>query len=684
MPASPLMMEFVTSPDLGLKFRSMSAREEISRLFEFQVVAIATSATVAPGDLLGQKAAVSLQVGGDAKRWFHGVVAAFGIDGVDGRHLAYRITLRPWFWLATRSANLRIFQNQSVPDIVKAVFSAYNGTVADDLQGSYAPRVYCVQYRETDFEFVSRLLEEEGIGYFFRHGADQHELVLVDKPSSFQPMAGYANVPYTEDEQRLAELEAISSWHMRHEIQTGKVVVRDWNFTQPATDLTASAVVSGGDHAQTAFEVYDYPGRYDAAARGGTLAQVRVDEHSSLYGRYSGGGNTPGLAAGSTFTLQDHPRADQNAKYLVRATRIEMQQAGYESGDERRTSFRCEFEAQGDAEPYRPERTTRKPTVAGPQTAIVVGDGGDGAITTDEYGRVKVQFHWDRLGHNDGDSSCWVRVASPWAGNGWGMIALPRLGQEVVVDFLEGDPDQPIITGRVYNAMQKVPYALPDNKTVSTIKSRSLQGAAAEFNELRFEDKAGSELVWLQAQKDMMEMIEADLTTQIGKDQQHTVGGDLKAKVSGAYSLGVTGAVKQKFDAALGLEVASDIAVKGGGVYSLKAEQDITAESGAAISLKSKSDLHVKIGGNIGAEAAQNVYIKGGTNIVIEGGTNISLVVGGNSVVLSPAGVSITGTIVQINSGGSPGSGSPPQPVAPSDPPPPDAPATPVDPMTHR
>ena len=684
-----LQMELVTVGDLPLQFKSMSGREEVSRLFEYQVIAVSDSQTVASDDILGKTVAVSLEVADGTLRWFHGVVASFGIDGVVGRQFSYRITMRPWLWLLTRGANVRIFQEQSVPDIIKSVFQEYNGNVVDEISGSHATRTYCVQYRETDFNFVSRLMEEEGIFYYFRHSADQHELVLADASSTHQPTAGFETVNYLEDDKALAEHQALNEWQMRFEIQPGKFTLRDYDFLNPATDLTSTPATSSRSHAEKDHEVYDYPGLYAAKADGDAIATVRLAEAESRYGRYTGQGNTPGLAAGCKFTLANHPRDDQNADYVVLATEISMQQAGYEAaGDGGDTLFACKVLAQALAEPFRPARITRKPAVAGPQTAVVVGDS-DGDINTDEHARVKVQFHWDRIGTNDSNSSCWVRVATPWAGDGWGMISLPRVGQEVVVDFLEGDPDQPIITGRVYNAQQKPPYVLPDNATVSTVKSRSKQGGASDFNELRFEDKAGDEYLLLHAQKDRFEFVEGTLKAQIGIDsgegnEHRTVKNDRREKIGGEYHLAVTKVAKQKFADKLHIGSADDMLLKSGGVFSLQTTKDITAKSGATISMKSTGDMHLKIGGNIGAEASQNVYIKGGVNIVIEGGMQISIKAGGSSVVLGPDGVSITGAMVKINSGGSAGSGTAPQPVAPTDPEDPAAPDLPQDPLSHR
>jgi len=682
---SAMLMQLTTALGAGvLNFKSMSALEEMSRPFEFQIIAVAEDQAIATDDLLGTPAAVSVEVAEGAQRWFHGLVTSVGLEGVEGRLFSYRLTVRPALWLLTRSANLRIFQDLSVPDILQQIFDTYPGNVVNELSATYNPRTYCVQYRETDFNFVSRLMEEEGIFYYFRHAEDKHELVLADAPATHVVFsADFATVKYLEDDDGQLEESAITEWRFRHEIQTGKVTLRDYSFETPADTLEVVAE-STRSHAEATREVYDYPGGYAVAADGEPRKTVRLAEMETRYSRVSGRGNTAGLAAGCLFTLAGHPRDDQNAEYVVISTQIDMTMAGYESGGGGDTGFLCRFGAMPSAEPFRPARITRKATVAGPQTAVVVGDGDPGDIVTDEHARVKLQFHWDRLGEKNTASSCWVRVASPLAGNGWGMISLPRLGQEVVVDFLEGDPDQPLITGRVYNATQKPPYLLPDNATVSTMKSRSKLGAADEFNELRFEDLAGSEYVLLHAQKDRFEFVEETLKAEIGKDEHRTVKENRREKILGDYHFMVVKDVKQKIDGKSSTHIVKAVLVKADDIYSLKVAKDITAESGAAISLKSATDMHLKIGGNLGAEAATNVHIKGGTNIVIEAGTQISIKAGASSIVLGPDGVSITGSMVKINSGGSPGSGAGASPVAPTDPDAPEDPELPEDPLTHR
>jgi type VI secretion system secreted protein VgrG len=685
MPEVPaLQMKLITASGDTLRIRSLVGSEEISQLFEYDVLALSEDEALSADDLLGTTAAVSIETKDGTQRWLHGLIASFGIEGVDGRFFRYRIKVRPSLWLMTRASNLRIFQNKSVSDIVNDVLKDYSINLSSKLTGTYAPRTYCVQYRESDFNFVSRLLEEEGIFYFFRHSPSQHEWVLADAPGVHDPVAGFSTLEFLEGPDYVAEKPLIRQWQMRHEIQSGKMSLRDYNFETPSADMTGVSESSGRKHAEAEHEVYDYPGLYPAAAKGKARADIRLDEARSRFGRFNGKCNVLAMAAGTRFTLHNHPRDDQNVDYVVLSTRIDIRQAGFEAGVADDAFHEISFTLQRFSDPLRPQRLTPKPAVAGPQTALVVGDGSDGDIIPDKYGRVNVQFYWDRLGKKNGQSSCWVRVASPSAGNGWGMISLPRLGQEVVVDFLEGDPDQPLITGRVHNAEQLPPYALPDHATVSTLKSRSKQGSADQFNELRFEDKAGDEYLLLHAQKDRLEFVEETLRTVVGKHEHRTIKENLKEMVLGEYHQTVDKDVKQYFGAKLNTEVSKDLLIKTGGVYSLQAAQDITGESGAAISFKSSRDMHLKIGSNLGADAGQNVHIKGGMNVVIEAGMQISLKAGGSSIVLGPDGVSITGVMVKINSGGSPGSGNGASPVAPTDPEAPEEPEMPEDPLSHR
>ena len=687
--ASARQMVLTTALGTDLFFQAMHGKEDVSRLFEYHVSALSTSATLSPDDILGTGASVSIEIADDVKRHFHGIVASFGINGSVGRYYRYHLVLRPWLWLLTRSQDIRIFQDQTALDIVGEIFNKYEHTFSNSASGAPPARPYCVQYRETDFNFVSRLLEDEGLGYFFKHSASGHEMVLFDQTSQLAPTSGYETVRFYADPDKLAAVQGFEEWRMTQEIKTGSVILGDWNFETPSTSLLSTAANATRAHANASFEVYDFPAGHGVKADGDTLATRRLDEYQARFGRYSGKGNTPGVAAGTLFTLAEHDRDDLNAEYLVLQTQVDMQISGYESASGPNdpnldTHFEIRIVAQPSAEPYKPQRTATKPFVQGPQTALVVGDADAGDILTDEHGRVKVQFHWDRVGTKTAASSCWLRVASPMAGNGWGFISIPRIGQEVVVDFLEGDPDRPLVTGRLHNPEQKPPYELPANATVSTFKSRSKLGAAADFNELRFEDKAGEEYVLLHAQKDRLEFVEGTLKAKIDVDEHRTTTGKRKEKVASESHLHVVGVAKQKFDDKLHVTATGGILQKSDDLWSLNAAKDITAETGAALSLKSAKDFHLKVGANWGGEASQNVYIKGGTNVVIEAGTQISIKVGGSSIVIGSDGVSITGPMVKINSGGSAGSGTAPSPVAPTAPEAPEDPELPEDPLTHR
>ena len=332
---------------------------------------------------------------------------------------------------------------------------------------------YCVQYRETDFNFVSRLMEQEGIYYYFKHHADKHTMVIVNSPSAHQPNPTQDTFEFREAADGLLDFEPITQWTTNREIQPARVVLRDYDFKQPKASLEATASASRAG-APSKLEHYDYPGTYSDNAGGKRYSQLRVEELQARYSRIEGAGAIRNLVCGHRFNLKGHPRSDQNRAHVVLASRMQMAYGGYESG-QGETYCRCQFTAIEGDELFRPQRITPKPTVAGLHTALVVGPHGQ-EIYTDPHGRVKVQFHWDRLGKRDEKSSCWVRVATPWAGQNWGAISLPRIGQEVVVDFLEGDPDRPLITGQVYNGDQKPPYPLPDHATVSTNKSRSSIG----------------------------------------------------------------------------------------------------------------------------------------------------------------------------------------------------------------
>ncbi|HET9646595.1 MAG TPA: type VI secretion system tip protein TssI/VgrG [Burkholderiaceae bacterium] len=680
MPSTTVLFTLKTALGAALRLRSLSGVEEMGRLFEYQVLALADGNEQVDLDgLLGTKASVAVELpAGGEPRHFHGIVAACGLDGGSGRLAGYRLTLRPWLWLATRRIDTRIFQQKSAVDVIKAVFEPYTGDFEFDTTGGKTAIEYCVQYRETDFDFVSRLMEQEGLYYFFRHSADKHTLVITDKMSAHVAYPGHGRIVFRESLDHLLDVEGVTEWRTRREIQPGKVTLTDFNFVTPKTSLLKSKA-STIPKAKPAYEVYDPPGKYEVAGDGERYAGLRMQEFEARHARAAGSGSARSIASGYRFTLTEHPRSSEDGEYVVVSTHIEAVYSGYESG-QGESRYTCRFEAMRGSDIFRPARITPKPVVGGPQTAIVVGKSGD-EITTDEHGRVKVQFHWDRLGKNDETSSCWVRVSHPWAGKGWGMIALPRIGQEVVVDFLEGDPDRPIITGRVYNGENKPPYALPDNATVSTARSRSSKGGGdKDFNELRFEDNKGKEYIWFQAQKDYYQHVKNDSFTLIDHDQFRIVKKNLNDEIKENVQLLVGKDRKTQVKGKDQLSVDGDRLVQVQGKQDTKASADLVFESGAVISLKSGADTHAKVGANLGVDASANVHIKGGANVVIEAGAMLTLKCGGSSIVLGPT-LSITGSMVLINSGGAAGAGTGANPKTPTAPEKPEPPKEPKDPL---
>jgi type VI secretion system secreted protein VgrG len=509
----------VTTP-LGADVLLLTAfvgREEVSRLFSYQLDLLSENAAVAAKDIVGQGVTWTVRHVDSEPRHFHGVVCRFAVGPTKFRNLRhYRAEVVPWLWFLTRTANCRIFQNKTAPDIIKQVFDDLGfSDYQFKLQGSYGPREYCVQYRETAFNFVSRLMEEEGIFYFFKHQEGKHTLVLGDAKTAHQ------DVPETPVAYALGSKAQnhVSAWEHRYEFRTGKWAQTDYNFETPSTSLLTTTNTLIDQPKATKFEVFDYPGLYLKKPEGDAETKVRMEEEETGYDLVHGASRCVTFIPGGKFTLEGHDAEAENQAYVFTAvehTATDNSYSGTDAGSEYGNTFEC-IPA---AVPFRPARLTRKPFVQGVQTAVVVGPKGE-EIYVDKYGRVKVQFHWDRVGKKDENSSCWIRVAEVWAGKNWGMVYHPRIGQEVVVDFLEGDPDRPLITGRVYNAEQMPPYTLPANMTQSGVKSRSSkQGTAENFNELRFEDKKDAEDIYFHAEKDFHRVVENNDDLKVGFEKK--------------------------------------------------------------------------------------------------------------------------------------------------------------------
>jgi type VI secretion system secreted protein VgrG len=535
-------VRFISPLGDQLLFRHMEGQEALGRPFKYDLTLLSEDGDLVLSDLLGQVVTVELDLPqttptpNDGIRYFNGYVTRFSRQGVHRNYHVYSATIRPWLWLLSQPSNCRIFQNKTVPEIIKEVFRAHGLTdFQESLTGDYSSREFVVQYRETDFNFVSRLMESQGIYYFFTHQADKHTLVLADSYGAHSKVPGYEEVPYFRPGSMQQSLpDHISDWEDSQEIQPGTVVLNDFNFETPKTDLLVNRS-SPNPHEKADFERYDYPGNYLKRDEGELHARLRLEELNARYEQARALGNARGLATGSLFELTGYPIDSENGEYLVEGTTLTIEGPNYESqaGGGDAEVFRCGFVAVDSHCPFRSEPGTPRPTVAGPQTATVVGKDGE-EIWTDEYGRVKVQFHWDRDGKDDENSSCWVRVAQMWAGAKFGAINIPRIGDEVVVDFLEGDPDRPLITGRVYNADNMPPYPLPGNKTQTGIKSRSSKGGNPDnFNEIRFEDLKGDEEVYLQAEKDLNILVKNDESRVVGHDRTKEVKNDETSTITG-------------------------------------------------------------------------------------------------------------------------------------------------------
>jgi len=523
----PRMMELSSPLGKDLIFRWLRGREELGRPSEFELAALSTRSDIKPSDLLGKKVTVKLEREKGGTRYFNGYVTRFAQGDTLGRYHEYRMTVRAWLWFLTRTSDCRIFQEKTVPDIIKEVFADHSMAVFDDgLNGTYAQREYCVQYRETDFDFVSRLMEEEGIYYYIEHGDDKHTVKLVDADSAHKKLDGRDSIPYRPPGRELhGDEECITVFRLAQRIKPGLVATRSYDFSKPKADLGVKAQIIE-KHDSADYEIYDYEGDYVQADNGDHLARVRIDELHTGFELAEVECNVREIAVGHTFKLTNAPRKDQEKDYLIVKADWDLQNNAHETNTEEAAVYHCTMTVLQAKQQFRPARITPRPRMGGPQTAVVVGPGGE-EIYCDKYGRVKVQFHWDRYGKKNENSSCWIRVSNPWAGGNWGGMAVPRMGQEVIVDFLEGDPDQPIITGRVYNADQMPPYALPANMTQTGIKSRSSKGGgAANFNEIRFEDKKGSEQVFLHAEKNQDIEVEKDETHWVGNDRKKNIDHD--------------------------------------------------------------------------------------------------------------------------------------------------------------
>jgi len=664
MPITQANRPISVKTDLGddkLLLEQFSMSEGLSRPFRMSLTMLAQPDYTVPFEkLLGQKATVRLDVPGGDTRYFNGIVYRLSeapkVHSPDTGSFFIRYTadVMPAVWMLNRQSRSRIFQHKSVPDILKAVLTGID--VAFNIKGTFDPRDYCVQYRETDFQFASRLMEEEGIFYFFKHADGSHQMVLGNTPDAFADLPGGADVVFNEftglRDKRLHE-DRIVRWQKSQELRSGKYRAWDHCFEMTGKNLEAtepiqSSVVAGtithqlkvGGNDQ--LEIYEYPGayaqRYDGIDKGGSpqpseLSKIEQDNGRTVKIRMQqealpslvvdGDGNVRRFAPGYKINVSDHFNAD--GKYVLTEVEHMASMAGtYTTQPNAHLAYQNKFRCIPDALPYRPARVTPRPRILGTQTALVVGNDASTEIATDKYGRVKVQFFWDRDGQKNLDSSCWIRVAQAWAGKRWGAFFLPRVKDEVIVAFLEGDPDQPIIVGSVYNADQLPPYDLPDNKTRSTIKTRSSEkGTTDNFNELRFEDKKDSEEVYFHAEKDFNRVVENNDTLKVGFDK------------------------KDKGDQTIDIYNNRTTSLDQG-------NESLTVKKGTRTVTVKGNDKHEVQQGNLNVQVDQGnaTYdIQQGT-CTIQAMQSITLKVGETSIKLTPTGVTIQAQMIKIQASG--------------------------------
>ncbi|MCC6075355.1 type VI secretion system tip protein TssI/VgrG [Pseudomonas sp. GCM10022188] len=561
----------------------------------------------------------------------HGLVYRIA-QGDSGQRLTrYRLSLVPRLAYLAHRVNQRIFQHLTVPQIVARVLEEHGILEGDghrfQLGADYPARDYCVQYDESDLHFVQRLCEEEGIHYHFRHGPDGHLLVFGDDQTAF-PKLGRPTA-YLPDSGLVADQPVIKHFAVRLETRTSRVSRRDYDFEQPRLQLESAAT----SELQPDLEDYDYPGRFTERTRGKQLARRALERHRSDYRLAEGDGDQPSLRSGHFLELTEHPRREWNDLWLIRAVHHEGRQpqvleesvtSDTAAGDGFQQGYRNRFVATPWDTLHRPPLKHPKPRVLGSQSAVVTGPQGE-EIHCDAYGRVKVQFHWDREGQADDTTSCWLRVSSSWAGDRYGGIAIPRVGMEVLVGFLEGDPDQPLVTGCLYHKEHVVPYELPANKTRTVFKTLSSPGGGG-YNELRIEDRKGQEQIYVHAQRDWDQNIEHDQKIRVGHERHDTVEAN-------SYS-------------------------------EFKAEEHLTVHGDRKVEIKPDDHLtvgqsqHIKLGVAQLLEAGSEIHLKAGQKIVIEAGAELTLKAGGSFIKLDASGVTVVGAQVRVNAGGSPGTGT--------------------------
>lgn len=680
--------------DDALLFHRLQAVEELGRLpqYRIELLRLRTLPPIKPDELLGTRATVKILLADGSYRYINGFVTRFERGGSQGKLDRYFLDLNVWLWYLQLGADCRIFQKMTVVAIVKKVFEDYtNQSVEDKSKATYKPREFCVQYNESDFDFVTRLMEQEGLYYYFTHEDGQHKLVLCDDASGHTPIPGDSLAwASTQSDNQLRD-DMVTDWRLVKQVGSLKYAHDDHDFEVPSTSLAVfktrtTAFPNPGD-----LEVRHWPGAYydlNRAAKAGDhkpigerFAQGKVDGFSSQQIVASAETRFRAIAAGKSFKLKEH--AADDGDYLVTRLVFTAEFGEYEANVKAGSrGFQARFDAIPKSVRFQPQASVAWPRIHGPQTAVVVG-GSDDEIATDEHGRVKLKFRWDRVNPADLTASCWVRVSHPWASNKFGMIAIPRVGDEVVVEFLDGDPDRPLVTGSVYNAERMPPYVLPDQKTVTGIRSRSsTKGGEDNFNELRFDDLKGSEYVWFQSEKDYHQLVKNDAKITVKNDRWDTVDKNVAQKIGENLTVDVgkkaTLSIKEDVHAKLG----ADLNLKVTGAFNTGVTDKVAVKGDQSISITSGQGMDISVGQALNATATSSVHIKG-MGVVIDGGTTLSIKAGGAFISLGPDGVTIQGTTVKINCGGSGGNANSAAQASPTEPTDPQLPDPDEDPLQN-
>lgn len=563
-------------PAQMLLFAGMNGSEGLGNLFSYTVQLktpdtlnlgyVSPAANLPLKPMVGKDLCVNIELDGGGKRHISGLVTAARVVGHEGRSVTYELRIEPWLKLLTHTSDYKAFQNKTVVEILDEVLAEYSFPVEKRLVENYPPRAWQVQYGETDFDFIQRLMQEWGIYWWFEHSENSHTLVLADAINGHKVCPDSPLVEWHQEGLKL-DKEFIHTITASERLRTGKWVLDDFDFMKPRS-LLKSTVANPRDTGHAEYEHYEWPGDYFTIGEGEMLTRIRMEAQRSPGSRVGGAGNIRTLMTGYTFTLMNHPTAEVNQEYLLVQTTLFLRDNAQYSGQDQHFTYVTTFELHPTSEVYRPQRTLSKPHTKGPQSAIVTGPAGQ-EIWTDKYGRVKVQFGWDRYGNNDENSSCWIRVSYPWAGKGFGGIQIPRIGQEVLVDFKNGDPDLPIIVGRTYNQDTMPPWGLPGAATQSGFYSHTIGGGPTNANALRFEDKPGGEEVWLHAEKDQR--------IEVNNNESHWVGNN-RLKVIDKTETAIIGEKRS-------LTVQTDDTSLAGGDKTIQTVQNLRLAAGDSIIL---------------------------------------------------------------------------------------------------